>query len=361
MKNVSRQNHQLLHMQIKDAILKKYADRGVTENMPFPSVRELVKQFNTSIVTIEKTLRELKKDGIIYSVPDVGTFWGKQRPLARYKTVGVYFDIASPDYIAPDTYFFYMLRGIEFIFEKYDFHTKLLRFRSMASMPAIRELHCDAVICAGTYPSILPTVKIFQKLNLPYLLLDRPNNDDNLNYLERDSVRNLEELTDYLISLGHRKICCMGTSPELWISRKLYFGFEAAMRKHHLDISGSILQLPNFSRETIAESRLKDVIRKHSALIILHPNKKIVGEILKYCEFNRIGIPEDCSVVSLASEEMNIGKKTVTSHLTTPYEMGVKAAEGIVALLHGTVAAPLHIEFPLNINVGNTATAFARK
>jgi DNA-binding LacI/PurR family transcriptional regulator len=355
MKVVSRKNHQLLHRQIKDAILKEYSDCEVRESMPFPSVRELVRKFDTSIVTIGKTLKELKKDGIIYSVPDVGTFWGKQRHTTRYWTVGVRFAVASLAYITPDTYYFHMLQGIESVFEKCNFHTKLLRYESVDSIDRLRELHCDAIICTGTHPPVLTAVENFRRLNLPYLLLDRPNADETLNYLERDSADNLEELVAYLASLGHRKICCVGLEPKLWIDEKLYRGFESGMRKQQLDIAGSMLKLPDFSRESIAGSGLKEIMRKHSAMIILNPLKDVVGAILEYCQSNRIKIPEDCSLVSLAaSGDMKIGDKTVTCHLITPYEMGKAAADGIMKLLNNAVDTPFHIKFPLNIIKGDT-------
>jgi len=354
MKNISRENHQLLHMQIKDAILKEYASSGIPENTLFPSVRELVREFKTSIVTIEKTVKELKKEGIIYSVPNVGTFWGRKKIITRYRTVGVRFNVASLAYIMPDTYFFHMLQGIEEVFAKYNLHTKLLRYDSLDYTDNIRELNCDAVICTGTYLPVMTAVDNFRKLNIPYLLLDRPCGDDELNYLERDSAKNIEEIVDYLVGKGHRKICCAGLDPKFWIYKKLYIGFENGMRKHNLDFSRSMLELPDFSGENLAKGNLKDILKKHTALIILSPLKNDVKAILEYCDSNNIKVPASCSVVSLSADSMVIGDRIVTSSVITPYEMGIEAAEGIVALLNNTVASPFHIEFPLRIIEGNT-------
>lgn len=353
MKHVSRKNHQLLHMQIKDELLKEYSASGISENTPFPSERELVKKFNTSKVTIEKVFKELKKDNIIHSIPNVGSFWGKKKNITRYKTVGVRFNVASLAYIRPDTYFFYMLQGIEEVFAKYNLHTKLLRYESLNDIDIIRELNCDAVICTGTYLPVLTAVESFRKLNIPYILLDRPNDDESLNYLERDSAKNIEGLVDYLVEKGHRKISCVGLESKLWIDKKLYIGFENGMRKHKLDCSYSVLQLSEFDNENFGDS-LKNIIEAHTALIILTPLKDKIKAVLEYCDANSIKIPADCSVVSLAGENMTIGNRTVNNHMIAPYEMGVKAAEGIADLLNNTVETPLHIKFPLKIVEGNT-------
>lgn len=352
MQHPSRESHKLLHMQIKDAILEEYPSRNTPENTPFPSVRELVKKFNSSIATVNKALDELKKAGAIYSLPNVGTFWGKRKNLTRYKTVGVRFNVASLTNITPDTYFFHMLQGIEEVFAKHGLHTKLLRYESLDSMEGIRDLNCDGIICTGTYAPALNAVHIFRKLGIPYLLLDRPNNDESLNYLERDSAGNIEAMIDYLVARGHTRVCCVGPTPALWIDRKLYVGFEAGMKKHQFDIFNAILQLPKFTLDNLEKVNLKEVLREHSALMILSPMKSDIETVFEYCDRNDISVPSDLAVISLAAGSLTIGARAVTSHVTTPYEMGVKAAKGIVALLNNDVEEPLHIEFPLMMREG---------
>lgn len=347
---VSRDALQLLHMQIKDALLEEYYSGNIPENTPCPSVRKLVRKFNTSIVTIDKVFKELKKDNAIYSVPGLGTFWGKKKNITRNNTVGICFNVAGAVSKLNSPYYFSMLEGIEEVFAKHDFNIKLLRPNNFDTVNKIREAHCDAFICTGTRDSILPTVDNFRKLNIPYLLLDRPNNDESLNYLERDSSRNIQELVDYLVTMGHRKICCVGQAPNLWIDKKLYIGFETGMKKHNLDFSSSMLQVSDYHYETLAKNKLSGMIKKHSALIILTPVKDAVNTVLKYCEDSNIKMPSDTSVVTLSAKEM----KSVTCHLITPYEIGIEAAKGITGLLNNSIISPLHLEFPLKISEGNT-------
>lgn len=353
--NIKNSERQLLHMRVKAAILEKYRTENCTPGSPFPSSRELIKKFNVSKVTMGRVFAELKKDNIVYSVPKVGMFWGTRKNLTIYKTIGVRLGVRSLAYLTPDTYYFYMLQGLEEVFSKHNLHTKLLHYKSLDSTDGIRELGCDAVICTGTYSPVLDAVNDFKKMGIPYLLLDRPCGDEKLNYLERDSAGNIEEIVDYLVSLGHRKISCVGIEPKLWIDKKLYLGFESGMRKNGLDCSEAVLKLPDFGNGSFAN--FKDLLRKHTALIVLSPLKNDTEAVLEYCSCNKIKVPEDCSLITLSTANMAIGNNTVTSHIITPYEMGVKAAEGIVGLLNNTVEEPLHIKFPLKTTEGSTVNA----
>ncbi|MDD5599109.1 MAG: substrate-binding domain-containing protein, partial [Victivallaceae bacterium] len=186
--------------------------------------------------------------------------------------------------------------------------------------------------------------------------LDRPDNSESLNYLERDSAENVQGMVDYLVANGHREICCIVYETDLWIDRKLYLGFEAGMKKYHLNSKNAVLQVPfDFTYETLEKIKLGKTLLKHTALIILTSRVPSINIVLKYCKNNAIRIPEDCSVISLAyTDEMIINNKSITCHVITPFEMGVKAADGITGLLNNTTTAPLHIRFPLNMFDGNT-------
>jgi len=347
-------------MQIKDTLIKEYYSSNIPENTPCPSMRELIKKFNTSMATIDKVFKELKKDNIIYSVPGLGSFWGKKRYLIRYKTIGICFAVEGIVSKINSPYFFSMLEGIEEVFSKYGLNIKLLRFENIETIDSIRETHCDAFICAGSHKNILPIVDNFKKLHIPYLLLDRPDNSESLNYLERDSAENIQSMVDYLAANGHREICCIGRANDLWIDKKLYLGFEAGMEKHHLSVRNTMLQLPfgpsfDLTYETLEKIKLAETLRKHTALIILTPRKPSIDIILKYCENNNIRIPDDCSLISLAyADQMVIRDKSLICHVITPFEMGFKAADGITGLLNNTITPPLHIRFPLRIVEGNT-------
>jgi DNA-binding LacI/PurR family transcriptional regulator len=341
-------------MQLKDAVLKEYYTANLSENTHCPSVRELVRKFNTSKVTIDKVFKELKKDNLIYSVPGLGTFWGKKKNIVHTRTVGICLNATGEINRISSPYFFSMLEGIEEVFSENDFNIKLLRPGNLNTIDSIRDAHCDAFMCTGKRHSILSVIDNFKKLYIPYLILDRPDNDETLNYLERDSARNVQELVDYVFFRGHRKICAVGLEPTLWVYKKFFIGFEDGMRKHNLDFSHSELELPDYNYDSIEWGNLKDIIRQHTALIILSPRRAFAETILEYCNRNNIKIPSDCSVVRLASDDLATGDQIVTSHMITSYEMGVKAAEGIVTLLNNTAQTPLHITFPLKIIEGNT-------
>lgn len=350
---VSRKNHRLLHMQIKDEVLKEYYNGNIPENTPCPSSRELVRKFNTSKVTIGKVFQELKKDRIIYSVPGLGAFWGRKKNLVQYKTVGICFAVTGVVSRLNSPYFFSMLEGIEQILAKHNLNIKLLRSANLESINEVREAHCDAFICTGMYAHILPVVDNFTKLQIPYLLLDRPCENNNLNYLERDSEKNIYDMTRFLIDKGYDKVGLIEIDRKLWVAEKVHRGYAKAMQEAGIDYSEEFFKFQKGNNSYFkkpSEDKFSAFCKSHTALVIGALHRSVIDYVVSFFLRQGINIPEDCALLSLSYvDDLVSNGINISCAPTTPYKMGLKAGEAIVKLLTTEISAPLNIEFKTDI------------
>lgn len=69
-----------LYEQIKNAIKENIIENIVASNQQLPSVRQLSKELNVSILTVKKAYDELEKEGFIIIRQGLGTFVAPMNP-----------------------------------------------------------------------------------------------------------------------------------------------------------------------------------------------------------------------------------------------------------------------------------------
>ncbi|MDD5597148.1 MAG: GntR family transcriptional regulator [Victivallaceae bacterium] len=353
LKEPLRNNNVLLHIQIKQKLLDEFRRGKIKPGDPFPSVRELTRRFGTTIVTIDKTIKELKRDGIVHSYPRKGALWGKKNNFAHYRTIGIHVPVLGE--ISPERapYYYAVIEGIRNSLSSEGFCIKLLRTSVVGDDDSLNNICCDGIICTGSDMEIMTAVNRFKKLNLPYLLLDRPREDNTLNYLERDSEKNLYDMTKFLIARGYKSIGFIDIDSKLWIFEKIRKGYIKAMNETGLDCSERIFKLTPDENSYFKEpdnDKFLDFCKMQTALIIGTHYKYLIDYVTGFLTKNGMDVPGKCAVLSLSNtEELSSNGIPVSCFPVTPYRMGVKAGEGIVKLLENETPKPLNIEFKTDI------------
>lgn len=71
---VSPQDATPLYMQIMEQIKQQIAAGSLTADTQLPSIRQLAKDLEVSVITTKRAYDELEKEGLIYSLPGRGNF-----------------------------------------------------------------------------------------------------------------------------------------------------------------------------------------------------------------------------------------------------------------------------------------------
>jgi DNA-binding LacI/PurR family transcriptional regulator len=182
-------------------------------------------------------------------------------------------------------------------------------------------------------------------------LLDRPLEDDSLNYLERDSQENISDMVKFLVDKKYKSIGLVGLESELWIFEKIYKGYIKAMEEVKCPLG-----IFKFKKNELSyfnepdHNDFLDFCKRHSAIIIGDPHAGLIDYIVAFLTQNKISIPEKCAVLSLTNKNELISYGIpVSSFSITPQEMGTKAGEGIIRILESEDTVPLNIKFKTEI------------
>lgn len=342
--------------QLKERLIARFKQGQIPPGSPMPSVRDLARTYGVSKSTAEKTVKMLKDEKFISTRSRYGLFWSDAAKALIYDTIGVSLPVAGG--VTPENapYYYAMLEGMGAVFAKAGVSVKLLRDDILADRYKLSKAHCDAVIFTGSYLPALDKVAVCRSLNIPYLLLDRPMEDDSLNFLERDSEQNLYDMTEFLINQGHAKIGMIVEKRPEWFNEKIRRGYAKAVRKHRLD--EEIFIYPLRSDTAFGPNEEIDFMifaKSVSALLIATPNSHHIREIVRTLLKNHIRVPEDVSLLSLShANDVSVDGVTPALFSITPETMGAAAAENLLKLALGEIDAPAHVYFKTKIDEGNT-------
>ena len=75
MRIVINQGHsEPMYEQIKTSIKQQIYDGDLKDGDPLPSIRQLAKELNISMITTKRAYDDLEQSGLIYTIPGKGTF-----------------------------------------------------------------------------------------------------------------------------------------------------------------------------------------------------------------------------------------------------------------------------------------------
>lgn len=181
-------------------------------------------------------------------------------------------------------------------------------------------------------------VRVLQEHDLPFVGMGRTRNPEGMNYVDIDEEAVVEQLVDYLVTLGHRRIGFIARSgTAVGASIRLRKGFDRAAAKHRLDAA------------PVAESALHPVAAGRAALDLLERDPRLsafvtthwgvgAGVLSALAEAGRT-VPQDLSVVGIAPATM--AEATVPSLTGASYpadELGQRAADILVGQLQQRAA-----------------------
>lgn len=72
-------DHRFLYAQLKETIINKINKGELAPGDQLPSLREMIKEFKMSQMTVFRALRELINDGVLYTVPGAGVYVAEKK------------------------------------------------------------------------------------------------------------------------------------------------------------------------------------------------------------------------------------------------------------------------------------------
>jgi DNA-binding LacI/PurR family transcriptional regulator len=210
-----------------------------------------------------------------------------------------------------------------------------------------------------------PRVAVLTELDVPFTLIGRTRDSSGLPFVDIDFETTIERSIDHLESLGHRRFGLVledledtpmaGYAPHL--RAEATFASVLADRGH----TGTIVYAGAGSEGgRTAASELLDIDPDVSAVLVMKDDSDAGLLVGLYAAGRRV--PEDVSVLSIASSEANADQHypRLSTMVAPGRELGTRAADALIDQLDGTSAELPHFLLPCTLRTAESTGPAAR-
>ncbi|MBE7466441.1 MAG: GntR family transcriptional regulator [Planctomycetes bacterium] len=201
------EQHGQLHLQVRDRIVNMILQKGLRGGDPLPTYRDLSRTLNVSLVTVQRAMKELSREGLVAGHPGRGTVVardvsGEGRRLTQ---IGLVF-FCSKQLLFGSAYLMDLFRGLMLAADARGADVRIVSIKSEGSLSPkqIASAGVDGVVlCAVANDAYL---RQFDAEGIPTVAVDTFNADVKLDYAVADNAAALRQTVDHLVRLGHRRI-----------------------------------------------------------------------------------------------------------------------------------------------------------
>lgn len=262
--------------------------------------------------------------------------------MKRTKTIGLLISEMMSDK-SGHHFTFEVLRGLHDALAKngYDLifaNTTTAKQRLLSYLDFCTERRFDGVIVMGIRLDD-PYVHEVTESPLPSVVIDIPLLSKHCGYVMTDNIHGCELAIQHLTSRGHRNIGFVNGHKEAEVSRQRLRGYKDALEKCGLPFEPSLVYEGDFSVESGAAGLEALLSANPDLTAVFFASDLMAIGALRWAQQQGIKVPGDVSIVGFDNIELS---EYVTPGLTTihqrRYEMGVTAANSLVAMLEGDMA-----------------------
>lgn len=217
------------------------------------------------------------------------------------------------------------------------------------ALNALCQLNVDGVIIAscGNNASLIEEIA---RNTVPVVQFQLEHDDCDTGIVVADYKRAAFEATQYLIELGHRKICFVTQAFETVKSRSdKYQGFVDAHLKHNISIDDSLIV--NWDRQAGLKTSPLDLLNRNDAPTAFFTQQiAITIDVLKILDQAGISIPEQVSLLGFEDIPMaEFFKVPISVIKQQPYEIGSEAARMLMNKLNNPRAVNTRLLVPCSL------------
>ncbi len=173
-------------------------------------------------------------------------------------------------------------------------------------------------------------------LKIPCVFIGYPYGDDKIYSLAVDNEEGGFKATEYLISLGHKKIVFIHGSKEAWDSEFRFRGYLKALEKYNLPFNEKLVLRGDFTREG-GYRAVKEFLRvSEEFTAIFSANDHMAFGAIKALKEEGLKVPEDISIMGFDNIEASALSNPPLNTIMQPiYQLGEMSAKILLRLLSG--------------------------
>lgn len=218
--------------------------------------------------------------------------------------------------------------------------------------------YVDGVLCLGTSDRH-KWVADFGDSGCPAMVIDNSFDTIAVDHVMCDYRSGCEQVMNYLLQLGHRRIGLITAAPDIKAARTVVDTYRAKLRDAGIEPDPAWIEDGKFTEEGGAQAARKILEKDPQVTAIFGGNDKMaIGAMYQVVHLG-LKVPEDVSIVGFDDlrHAAFVNPTLTTIHLPL-YEVGAAAMERLVERIHGR-PEPVREILPTHLVVRNS-TALAR-
>jgi len=226
----------------------------------------------------------------------------------------------------------------------------LVKFYPIGESPALSclsilgEKKADGALILGAFADDPQLVQLCDAA-VPFVLIGGVSTCPNVSFVDGDHRQGARDVVDYLVRLGHRRICFVNGPWEYSNSRDRYAGYVEGLEAAGLPVDANLVLTGRYSRTS--GYQLVDEILARSPDAIFAANDRMAFGVYQGLRERRIKIPEDFSLVGYDDSELAQSMEPPLTSVRVPlYEMGIHGAQIVLDMLGEPEYSPVQRLLP---------------
>ena len=199
-----------------------------------------------------------------------------------------------------------------------------------------------------------------RKTGIPLLFLDRCPDPPMPGFgsVTCDDFGGAFRAVEHAISLGYRKIACIGGDTHINIGKNRLEGFASALRKHGIPLRDEWVVTGGFGTQAGHDGFLQMHARKSIPELIFAMTYPIALGVYEACKEVGLSIPSDVDLLSFGDSDVGRVISPALSCVRQPsYELGTKGVELLMKLIvHPETAGDQRLVLPTELLLRETCT-----
>jgi len=323
-----------------------------------PTIRDVAKLAGVAPITVSRVINDTSyvsqetRERVEIAIEELGYVPNMLGPSLRFQqtmTLAVVItDITNPFWTT-------VTRGVEDIAQANGYSTILCNTDESEEKQA-QYLHMllrrriDGVLLVPASSDAKP-IQLIQKQSIPVVVLDRRIPNVDVDIVRADSETGAYQLTQHLISLGHRNIMMLAGPKSVSTSVDRVAGYQRALREADLPEIGDNIFWGHFSQESGYEMAQQVLISEPRPTALFAANNFVAIGVLQALQEKGIRVPEDIALVTFDDLPPAFMLTPFFSVANQPArEMGQRATQLLLDRIKGTTdIACQHIVLPTQI------------
>jgi DNA-binding LacI/PurR family transcriptional regulator len=231
-----------------------------------------------------------------------------------------------------------VLRGISSVAYKSKYHILIASINNLEEEKQTLQQFVHGGIAEGI---ILLTSKVHDqsvaeliKDDFPFVLIGKPENDIEVNWVDNNNFAIGYELTQHFIKQGHKKIAFLGVSPDYIVTLERVNGYKKALMDKGLPVDESMIVESRFIDDNGYNLMQQLFERGMTPTGVIAGDDLLAFGVIKWITEHGLNVPQDIAVAGFNNVPLSeFSHPALTSVEINAFSLGTKAFELLLAAL----------------------------